>query len=391
MRRLATAALPLLLLASAGSASFAAGTFRMQTTVKDFVTTKWTLQCPNGKKIDLTKVDLTPAGEMLFFECLADIESTNGVHIRSKTRVRDFITQEDTITSETEMDMAQAMKLCDIIDSNRLPSPPFVTGKPRVQTLSVNGAVESILVDLGDGRKLDLTGAGLSPQQLQAFLDLIAQIELVRGVHVAGQTMGGGEDRVLTVTSLTADDVQQLLQLAQNEGIAIPPDLLVFPVTAKAMLRLDDTRGMVALEGDTVVRRLPTEPAPGGGFQIPIEIVGLQLVGVSPVLGQLQIGIQGAPVQGLLVDPRGNGRYRLSIGLPFVFDVATPPGMLKTADARPAKGMLPLPLERRVNLQVPGQHEVFDIGADPMVDPPRGTARLGPLKLGVPAVAPVVP
>ena len=43
----------------------------MRTVVKDFVTTEWTLECPDGEVLDLTAVDLTDRGIREFIQCLS--------------------------------------------------------------------------------------------------------------------------------------------------------------------------------------------------------------------------------------------------------------------------------------------------------------------------------
>ena len=53
----------------------------MRTVVKDFVTTEWTLECPDGEVLDLTTVGLTDQGIHEFIQCLSQIESEVGVHI----------------------------------------------------------------------------------------------------------------------------------------------------------------------------------------------------------------------------------------------------------------------------------------------------------------------
>ena len=152
MRSLCTASFVLTALLMSLLPVQAADRFVMRTTVKDFVTTKWTLQCPDGRKIDLTKVSLTEMGYEEFTLCLQDIESMNGVKISSRTKVRNHVVQEDVIKSETVMDAMQASKLCGILDNNKLPFLPFTSGRGRVQSLSVNTVLDSLVIDLGDGR-----------------------------------------------------------------------------------------------------------------------------------------------------------------------------------------------------------------------------------------------
>ncbi len=44
-------------------------TFEMRTVVKDFVTTEWTLECPDGGVLDMSNVALTETGRQQLLQC----------------------------------------------------------------------------------------------------------------------------------------------------------------------------------------------------------------------------------------------------------------------------------------------------------------------------------
>lgn len=364
----------------------AAKTFKMKTTVKDFVTTKWTLECPTGGTIDLTKVALDDAGIDLFLECLGMIEAANGVTISSKTKVKNFVTQEDTIKSTVEMTEAEAQKLCDLVAMHRLPEVPFATGRPRIQTVTCNGMIESILLDLGDGRKVDLLDGMLTPQQLQALLDLLDQFAQQNGIHVAGQTTSdeGGvqKDRVLGVTYLDGAQVDQLLQTAQVEGVGLPFAVTVFPAHAKGVIEIDGEKLKVQLDGPLVLKRDPPQPAPSGGVTIPVEIVQLELVSDTGVVVRLPSG------------PAPQGTLSSSAKKPEKFDLEIPLPLEIERDAEtfgvpapvPGTGTVKTPLTKDPKLKVKGRHELRDGG-----DTARGTLKLGPIELEAPGQLPLVP
>jgi hypothetical protein len=374
------------------AAPAAAKTFKMKTTVKDFVTTKWTLDCPTGGKIDLTKVALDDAGTDLFYECLGDIESMNGIEISSRTKVKGFVTQQDTIKSTTEMSEEQAQKLCDIIAMHRIPEVPFATGRRRIQTVTCNGAIESIIVDLGDGRKVDLVNGMLTAQQLQALLDLLDQFAQQNGIHVAGQTTSdeGGvqKDRVLAVTYLEDGQIDQFLQTAQNEGVGIPLAVTVFPAGAKGVLRIDGEKLKVELEGPFVVKRNPPVVAPGGGVTIPIEIVQLELVGVDPVFPGNDVVIRlpaGPPAQGTL-QSSDTKPEKFELEIPIPLEVERGGTTFGVPAPVPATGKIKTPVTKDPKVKIKGEHELRDPG-----DAPRGTLKLGTIKLDAPGQLPLVP
>ena len=371
--------------------SVGAMTFKMKTTVKDFVTTDWTLECPDGKKIDLTKVALDDEGTDLFFECLGDIESMNGIMISSRTRVKNFTTQADTIKSVTEMTEAQAQKLCDLIDMHRIPEVPFATGRRRIQTVSCNGEIESILVDLGDGRKLDLLSGDLTPQQLQELLMLLDQFAQQNGIHVAGQTTSdeGGvqKDRVLAVTYLTDAQIEQLLQKAQQEGVGIPLDLVALPAQAKGAARVDGERIKLKLEGPIVLRRLAPQPGPNGGIVIPVEIIELQLESVAPLPGK-DVTVRlppGPPAQGTL-ESSGKKPEKFELDIPIPLELDLEGNLFGVPAPVPGTGKIKTPLEKDSKLKVKGTHELRDGG-----DNLRGTLKLAPIKIEVPGMIPLMP
>lgn len=345
--------------------------FAVKTTVEDFVTTKWTLDCPDGRKIDLTKVDLSEEGQAQFMECLGEIESENGIEIRSRTSVRDFVTQEDRIDSETELDEEQALKLCQLIDNHRQPVVAFANGRARVQTIVVDGVVESHWIDLGDGRVLDLTDPGLDPVALAIFEALIVQIENESGVHIAGESSNEDGDRVRSVSYLTAQQIQQILVAADGLGLAIALDLFEFDAELGIKISADGQSERVLLQGTATARIGDPQPLPGGGTEVPIEIVELELQGASPLAGAIRFGLEdGIPWEGVMIDPRNRGRFEMQLpGLPSV-DLLDQDIQGVRAEPYNIGGKVKVPLRRNPKLKLSGERDFFPADGDPEFDDP---------------------
>ena len=121
-----TAALLLLLPFSPADA---AKTLKIRTT---FVTTRWTIDCPKGPLVDLGKAVMTDKGWQLLTECMGAIEAANGLKIKSKTKVKNFVVVKDRIDSETEISIADAEKLKKIIEDNPILSPPWREPRRRL-------------------------------------------------------------------------------------------------------------------------------------------------------------------------------------------------------------------------------------------------------------------
>jgi hypothetical protein len=299
--------LPLLLLVALSIAipADAAKTYKMKSTVKEFVLTKWTLECPDGTTRDLTRINLDEEGYEELLDCINEIESDVGIEIESRTKVKDSVVVSDKIKSVSEMSEAQAKKLCDIIDQHEILSAPVVRSRPRIETTTVNGALDTMLIDCGDGRKLDLLSAGLDETLLQILLQWIADLEALVGTHIAGTTVVGGQDRVLAVTYLTAEQKEQLLQFLQSQDVAVPPEFTIHDTRLKAVFKADGQKVKVDLTGETVIRQ--QVPPPGQPAQI--EIVSMELNGMSS-MGPIQLQLGGqAPAMGQIGLPQG-GRFR---------------------------------------------------------------------------------
>lgn len=269
-------------------------TFAMRTVVKDFVTTEWTLACPDGEVLDLTTVDLTDEGIRRLIECLGQIEAEAGVHIKSNTIVRDFVVESDEIISTTNMTAAQVNKIKDIIDTHRVPMNPFPGTRPRIESVRLDGVLDSFIIDLGEGCIIDLTDVSINPQTLNALIQLIQQFEAQNGVHVTGATTvkdGVTEkDRVIQITHLNPQQIEQLLQFFQGHGIALLFPQKLAPVHMQGVIEFNGQPVPFDLQGEALLQPLPPDPLTGA---VPLEVVALGLRGIDPA--GLSVGLGPGP------------------------------------------------------------------------------------------------
>ena len=256
----------------------------MRTVVKDFVTTEWTLECPDGEVLDLTTVGLTDQGIREFIQCLSQIESEVGVHISSKTVVKDFVVESDEIISTTNMSEEQVNKLKQIIDTHRIPSNPLPSTRPRIESVLLNGVPDSFIIALPDGCIIDLTDVPIDPQVLNELIQLIQQIERENGVHVTGTTTvkdGQTEkDRVIQITYLTPQQIEQLLQFFQGKGIALILWQKLVPIEMHGVFDLNGEHMPFNVTGEALIQLPPPDPQTGAA---PVEIVALELKSIDPI------------------------------------------------------------------------------------------------------------
>lgn len=285
----------------AGFAS--AQTYEMRTVVKDFVTTEWTLMCPDGNILDLSTVDLTDQGIHEFMQCLGQIESSAGVKLTSKTVVKDFVVESDEIISVTAMTAEQVQKLKDVIDRHRIPAHAFPRTRARIQSVRLDGVLDTFIIDLGNGCVIDLSDVDLNAQVLQELIQLIQQIEAENGVHVSGTTVVKDgvieKDRVVHVTHLTAQQIQRLLQFFSSHNIALALFQKLASVTLKGTVHWQGVVYPVDVTGDGLFQAPPPDPITG---QQLLELVDLRLESVDP-LG-LSVGLGAVPQSALFIlDP----------------------------------------------------------------------------------------
>ena len=306
----------------------AAKTYKMTTVVEDFVTTKWEFKCPPNRKVDLAQASMTLKGWQEFLECLATIESDNGIALTSKTVVRNKVTESDKITSKVEMTAEQATKLCGIIDANPLPPSPPVASRPRIQELAVDSVIDNIVLDLGDGCVLDLTRTDLDPRVIGQLFDLLDNFAQQNGTQVSSTSkskLGGGTDRIHTITYLTPDQVEALKQLLFQNEVLLPPGFKWVPVSMKLLIDVGGQKVRVKGEGRALmVWSDPPRPAPPGHF--PRDIIELEMIGNSP-LGEVRIGLLpdqiGPGVQ--IQDPNRPFKLQTELELPLEFQLPGQP------------------------------------------------------------------
>ena len=299
--------------------SLAVAQFTMRTVVKDFVTTEWTLECPDGGMLDLGTVDLTEKGMMLFFECLNDIESKVGINIKSKTVVRDFVAESDETVTTTSMSADQVAKLKKIIDENRVPANPIPSTRPRIESVLLNGELDSFIIDLGRGCILDLTDANLPAQVLQELMQLIDQIEAENGVHVSGTTRvkdGAVEkDRVITVSHLTEPQIQRILQFLQSKNVALAIWQKACGVHMTGTVHANGQAIPFDVKGHMTFQFPPRDPETG---QQPVDIQDMQLHSVDPLGPFVRLDPMPFPTL-MMIEPTGpDGLRHLLIGQPFL-------------------------------------------------------------------------
>ncbi len=355
---------------------------KMTTVVSDFVTRSWTIECPDGEILDMSEVALTDAGIIAVTALISSIESSAGFRIKSKTRVVGRVTQEDTIRSVTKMTASEVQSIKDLIAIHRIPEMPVFIGRARIQTVVVDGVVESQWIDLGDGRIVDLSGAGLSPQQQQAMNAAIMQLEQNNGVHIAGQTSvadGATNDSILAITLLTGQDVANFRQFSQAQGILLPMDLAVFDVSTKLAVTIDGQSDRLRFEG-TALLQIP--PDPFAGATVPIQIVELSLQSVEPTIfgAPVEVGLT-APGSGQLF-PRGTKNDRVDLQLDLPLQVSMPGLDLNAECPVLLTGPAQLPVLRDSIVRGVGQTALLDA----MTNDERGAVRVqGALRVHLPA------
>ncbi|NQV34988.1 MAG: hypothetical protein HQ515_20000 [Phycisphaeraceae bacterium] len=283
-------------------------TFKMHTVVRDSVTTEWTLQCPDGEVLDISTVSLTDKGMQAFFECLGQIESQQGIHISSHTVVKDFVVESDEILSRVEMTADQVNKLKTIIDNHQIPMMPFPLTRPRVESVLLDGELDSFVIDLGDGCLLDLTDPSIGPQVLDPLIQLLQQFESENGVSVtSATTVKDGQiekDRVIQITTLLPHQIEQILQFLHSRGFAVLFGQKLAPMSMQGVIDFNGERIEFDVRGDMLLQPMPPDPESGA---LPFEIQDLQLVSPDP-LG-LSVGLsppqQPMPLFLHPVDPTG--------------------------------------------------------------------------------------
>jgi len=294
------------------SGSVQAQTFEMRTVVKDFVTTEWTLECPDGQVLDMTTVDLTEEGIHKLIECLNQIEAQNGTHIQSSTVVRDSVTVSDEIVSTTNLTEAQVNKIKGIIDAHQMPMNPFPGSRPRIESVRLDGALDSFIIDLGEGCLIDLTDVPIDPQTLNELIQLIQQFEAQNGVHVTGATTvkdGAAEkDRVIQFTYLTPQQIERLLQFFQAHGIALLFPQKLAPMHMQGVIDFNGQRIPFDASGDALLQPQPPDPQTGA---IPVEIVALSLQSVDPVPVSVGLGPGPEPLVLMLHPVDHTGKLNL--------------------------------------------------------------------------------
>lgn len=255
-----------------------AQTYTMRTVVKDFVTTEWTLECPDGEVLDMSVVDLTEQGIVKLLDCLNQIESEQGIQITSKTVVEDFVVESDEVIGTVEMTAAQVDKIKNLIENNRVPVNPFPATRPRIQSVLLNGVLDSFIIDLGNGCILDLTDVSLDPQTLNELIQLLQQLEAENGVHVSGATTvkdGVTEkDRVVQISYLTPQQIQRIFQFFQQKGIALLLNLKWAPVFLQGVISLGGEDIPIEMNGHILFQPMPPDPQHPG---LPFEVMELQL------------------------------------------------------------------------------------------------------------------
>lgn len=270
-------------------------TFKMHTVVRDSITTEWTLQCPDGEVLDISTVSLTEKGMQAFFECLGQIESQQGIHVSSRTVVKDFVVESDEILSTVEMTADQVNKLKTIIDNHQIPMLPFPLTRPRVESVLLDGQLDSFVIDLGDGCILDLTDPSIGPQILDPLIQLLQEFERENGVSVtSATTVKDGQiekDRVIQITTLLPHQIEQILQFLQSRGFMVLFDQKLAPISMQGVIDFNGERIEFDVEGDVLLQPMPPDPQLGA---LPFEILDMQLVSPNP-LG-LAVGLH-SPLQ----------------------------------------------------------------------------------------------
>lgn len=209
---------------------------RIETTVEDFVTTKFIIHCPpyNGKPAVTLNVDelekLSDKDVDDFFAAVSKFESQNGIQITSNTAVEDFVTTSDRIDSKSVGRLDEAGRcLCDLVhkllEQQEAPNVPvaaypLVAPAPnkmiiKTRVVNLDGSNVGIFIncpDCGNGNPFVFTQDMLprlnERQQQQAF-DLMKQIEDKYGMHARNQSK--------VENGITVNDLVETTATAPND------------------------------------------------------------------------------------------------------------------------------------------------------------------------------
>jgi hypothetical protein len=379
--------------------------FTMRTVVKDFVTTEWTLECPDGEVLDIGSVDMTDKGIMEFMQALNTIESQVGVKISSHTVVKDFVVESDTVISETVMSADQVAQLKKIIEDNPVPSNAVPTTRARIQSVLLDGALDSFIIDLGNGCIIDLTDANLNPQVLQGLINLINQIEAENGVHISGATTVKDntveKDRVVSVTHLTEPQIQQILQYLQSSNVALPLWQKACGVHLTGTLHINGLAIPLDLTGHMVFQLPPLDPQTG---QQPIEMIDLGLQSVDPLGPVVDLAPLFTPTLIFMEPTSPNALRHFFISQPFLGLVFANVGpqrdiLIPHPDAQQDVEFLGCgswPSFKQVNLYAPGMIPLTNLvppngGLQPGPPPVVGMLQINCFELQLPLRVPVFP
>jgi hypothetical protein len=234
------------------------------------------------------------------------------------------------------------------------------------------------------------------------------------GVHVTGATtVKNGEtekDRVIQITYLTPQQIQQLLQFFQNKGIALLLQQKLVPIEMHGIIDLNDEPIPFNASGDAQIQLLPPDPQSN---TVPIEIVALNLQSVEPITVELDNPQQWHVMISLQpVDHTGKLNL-VTGGIPnLAFHNVGPNQDTLVADPNfphefEVFGCGPWPFHEAVRLHSLGRkHLLIQPGANPPLPPDFGTGpgagggtqepapgflRIDLLELGLPLRVPVIP
>lgn len=333
----------------------AAKTFKLKTTVREFFTEKWTIDCPPRGRIDLTTEALSEQGWIDLLQCIADVEAEAGVHIESKTVVRNGVVDADVIQTETELTEEQAAKLCGIVEQNRIPSLPIGNGRPRIQEISVDSVIDRIILDLGDGCVIDLSRIQVPQQLLMQLFQLLDQFAAESGTRVQSTSSTKGQDRVALVTYLTRDQIQQVKQIFLNNGVLIPPGAKLMPVEMTLQVATPEGKQKVTVSGQAFTRRVPPPPEATAN-EVAIEMLSLDLAGQTKGGLDVHVGLSTMdPVPGrLVVDPRHGFKVGFTVGMPLDIMIDGL-GQWQSDAPAPFAGKAKLRDPRTMRMRVPGK------------------------------------
>lgn len=376
-------------------------TFKMHTVVRDSITTEWTLQCPDGEVLDITTVSLTDKGMEAFFQCLGQIESQQGIHITSRTVVKDFVVESDEIFSRVEMTADQVNKLKGIIETHQIPRVPFPLTRPRVESVLLDGALDSFIIDLGEGCILDLTNPFIGPQVLEQLIELLQQFERENGVSVtSATTVKDGQiekDRVIQITYLLPHQIEQILQFLQSQGFAVLFDQKLAPMSMQGVIDFNGEHLEFDVRGDVLLQPMPPDPELGA---LPFEVMDLQLVSPNPLGPSVGLLPPQHPIPPLFLHPADHtGRLMLLEGqipnLAFT-QVGLEQATLVAHPEFPFEfdflGCGPWPFAQPMCVHSLGQKHLITPDMPNLPDQPRpGSLMIQGIVLGLPLRIPVVP